>query len=228
VETIRVATFNIRHCLGTDGRVDVDRVAEVILRTGAGIIALQEVDNGMARSDRVDQATRLGELTGLNFRFHETLRRRGGRFGLAFASREDAATEMIRFPRAGSEEPRGAIVAHLARLTVISTHLSAAPGPRPAEIEALAELAVAHEGRVLVMGDLNAPLRALTPLTQRGFVPTTQHVTLPGRPLRRHIDHIFAGPGLTQRSSKTLPTDASDHRPLVANLSVTDDAVVKY
>jgi endonuclease/exonuclease/phosphatase family metal-dependent hydrolase len=41
-----VASYNIHGCVGRDGRRDVARVARVIERLDADIIALQEVDLG--------------------------------------------------------------------------------------------------------------------------------------------------------------------------------------
>lgn len=41
--TIRIMTYNIHRCQGTDGRIDPSRVLEVISRAGPDIVALQEV-----------------------------------------------------------------------------------------------------------------------------------------------------------------------------------------
>ena len=39
---LRVATYNVHACVGTDGRHDPDRVAAVIAELDADIVALQE------------------------------------------------------------------------------------------------------------------------------------------------------------------------------------------
>ena len=39
---LRVATYNVHACVGTDGRHDPDRVASVITELDADIVALQE------------------------------------------------------------------------------------------------------------------------------------------------------------------------------------------
>ena len=62
---IRVMAYNIKHGRGNDGRVDIDRIAEVIKRLQPDVVALQEVDNRASRSGRVDEAARLSKLTGL-------------------------------------------------------------------------------------------------------------------------------------------------------------------
>src|SRR3954452_4417718 len=55
-------TFNIHHGAGTDGRLDLNRTADVIRAAGADVVGLQEVDRHFgARSAFVDQATWLAE-----------------------------------------------------------------------------------------------------------------------------------------------------------------------
>ncbi|WP_394214477.1 endonuclease/exonuclease/phosphatase family protein [Brachybacterium vulturis] len=61
----RVATFNIRHGLGPDSRVDLLRTAREIRRLDADVIGLQEVDQGVGlRSAHEDQPARLAALLG--------------------------------------------------------------------------------------------------------------------------------------------------------------------
>src|SRR5699024_11610607 len=70
----RVATFNIRHGLGPDERVDLARTADEIRALGAEVVGLQEVDVGFGpRSDHDDQAARLGELLGMRALFGAAL-----------------------------------------------------------------------------------------------------------------------------------------------------------
>ena len=52
--TFRVMTYNIHHGEGLDGKVDLLRIAELIKREGADIVALQEVDKGVERTARRD------------------------------------------------------------------------------------------------------------------------------------------------------------------------------
>ena len=59
---LRVCTFNIHHGVGTDGRLDLGRIADVLAATGATLIGLQEVDRTLSpRSAWIDQAAWLGE-----------------------------------------------------------------------------------------------------------------------------------------------------------------------
>jgi endonuclease/exonuclease/phosphatase family metal-dependent hydrolase len=53
----RILTYNVHSCRGTDNKLDVGRVAEVIAQSRPDIIALQEVDVGRRRTGKVDQAS---------------------------------------------------------------------------------------------------------------------------------------------------------------------------
>ena len=62
----RVMTYNIHHGEGLDGKVDLQRIAELIKREQADIVALQEVDKGVQRTARRDLPAELAALTGLS------------------------------------------------------------------------------------------------------------------------------------------------------------------
>ena len=231
-----VATYNLHHCEGLDGVVDVDRAARVLTGAGAEIIGLQEIDQGLARSGRTDQAVALAERLGLDVSFHPTLTRRGGSYGLGFAARDTSETHFERLPRRGEEEPRGAIVARARDVWFVVAHLSTDRISRATQTQALASIASGLDGPVVVMGDLNQSTTSLGPLTEAGLASdglrhgTLQH-SLPGPVLRalrvvglprpRHIDHVLAGGGARVVRSWTVASEASDHVPLVAELRVS-------
>src|SRR4051794_910403 len=79
----RVLTYNIHHGEGTDGRLDLGRIAGVIKSCQADVVGLQEVDQATERSGGVDQAATLSELTGLHATFGKAIDYRGGAYGLA-------------------------------------------------------------------------------------------------------------------------------------------------
>ena len=62
---LRIASYNIRKCVGLDRRRDPERVLGVIAGLGADIVALQEADRRLgARPSTLDPA-RIGAVTGL-------------------------------------------------------------------------------------------------------------------------------------------------------------------
>jgi endonuclease/exonuclease/phosphatase family metal-dependent hydrolase len=219
VSAFRVATYNIRHGLGTDGAVDLARVASVLLATGAELIALQEIDRNLERSGRVDQPAMLTRLTGLPVVFHPVLERGKGHYGIALAGEGLADVELAVLPHTADEQRRGAIVASWRGLKVVATHLATQPDARAVQIEKLAgtvaELGVAS----LYLGDFNTDVRGLEPMLGAGLDPGPGvHPTFRHLLRRRQIDYVLAGPGLRVVRSWTMETNASDHLPLVAEV----------
>lgn len=212
---MRVATFNVHHCEGRDGVVDVERVARVIAGTGAEVVALQEVDLALPRSGFTNQPGELAAATGMTVEFHSLLQMGDGRYGIALAAREPLDSEKIPLPRAAREEPRAAVVARWRGVTVIGTHLSRSRRARQAQIEALAELAGRAEPPVVIMGDLNERLPGLGPLTAAGFTGAPRRFLRGGA---RWVDHILAGPGLRVAGLSVHRTRASDHPALAADV----------
>lgn len=68
-QTLRIMTYNIHGAVGMDGRFSMERIARVIARHRPDIVALQEVDVGRPRSDRLDQAALLADRLGMTFCF---------------------------------------------------------------------------------------------------------------------------------------------------------------
>src|SRR5690348_4890030 len=83
---ITVLTYNIHHGAGTDGKYDLSRVADVIKKSGADLVALQEVDKGTKRT-KDDQPAELEKLTGLHAVFGNAMNYDGGEYGDLILSR---------------------------------------------------------------------------------------------------------------------------------------------
>ena len=218
---LRVVTFNVHHCEGSDGVVDVGRVGDVIARAEPDVIALQELDRDLPRSGHTDQASALARRLDMEVRFFPTLTRGRGEYGIGIGAtpRLDDA-RFVPLPRLGDEEPRGAITATCSGVHVVVAHLSTDRRARSVQLAALGAIATGFEGPTVVMGDLNLGPLSLDPLRRHGFTGPFGHPTLPGRLVKRQIDHILVSSGITVRRSWTISTDASDHIPLVAELEV--------
>lgn len=220
VPSLRVATFNVHHCRGLDGRVDVARIAGVIRSLEADLVALQELDRSLPRSGGADQPAELARLLEHEVVFRPTLLRGEGAYGLAVAARPPLeGASFVALPQKPDEEPRGAIVGRWRGLELVCTHLSTHAESRRVQTAALGTLAAGSGGPALVLGDLNQSARTLGPLTSRGYRGAFGHRTLPRPRLRRQIDHILVRGAALERSW-TRPTDASDHLPLVAELAL--------
>ncbi len=127
---LRVLSYNIHHGEGTDGVFDYDRLAERIRELNPDVVALQEVDQGTTRSEGVDQARRLGEMTDMNAVFGAAMPYAGGHYGCALLSRfplQRVTTHPLPYPF--GREPRVLLTATIQpsaegpELVVGSTHL---------------------------------------------------------------------------------------------------------
>ena len=215
MESFRVATFNVHHCEGLDGRIDIERIAAVIEATSADLVALQELDRGMARSGRVDQPAELERRLGVPVSFHPTLERGGGEYGIAIATASGGPFEYHALPQIGDEEPRGYVIGPWRGLTVVATHLSLQAGPRDAQTAALVDVVAGIEGAFVLLGDLNQG-----PWTLRGAARGRFRVPLwPRRTMARRWaqrDHIVAGGGARVGRRHVVGGPASDHYALAA------------
>ena len=217
-----VATFNIRHGRGLDEVVDIGRTARVITRTGAELVALQEVDRNMERSGSIDQPALLAEMTGMRVDFYPTLERGNGAYGIALAATERVASWFIDLPRVGREEPRGIIAARWGGCQIFATHLSRDTAARRLQADALAKLVGASADPAVVLADLNDPPTRLHQLLSAGLRGGPHRLKTLNNPFRwMQIDNILAGPGARILNSWTVKTEASDHRPVVAELELT-------
>jgi len=90
-ESLKVMTYNIH--IGNppsepDGVVDLEATANAIKSANPDLVALQEVDKFTSRSGLdLDQAKKLGELTGMNYYFAKAIDRSNGDYGVAILSK---------------------------------------------------------------------------------------------------------------------------------------------
>src|SRR5205085_6985837 len=84
---VRLLTYNIHSCIGSDGKYRPERVRDVILAAQPDIVALQEVDSSLEVYDGIDQLRFLAESTGMQAVIGPTLKRGYGAYGNALLSR---------------------------------------------------------------------------------------------------------------------------------------------
>ena len=77
-DTLKVMTYNVRHCAGMDLVLDYDRTAAVIVQQQPDVVALQELDSMTDRSEQRYQLDELASRTGVSSRLwcRHRLRRR--------------------------------------------------------------------------------------------------------------------------------------------------------
>jgi endonuclease/exonuclease/phosphatase family metal-dependent hydrolase len=240
--TLRIMSYNVRHCLGCDGILSPERIAQVIDLYRPDVVALQEVDVGRARSRYEDQPALIAGILKMHHRFHAAVENGNERYGDAILSRSP-----LRLVRAGAlpavahglwPERRGAlwvaVECEWGEVQMLNTHLGLGGRERLLQAEALLGpdwLGHPHcAGPRLLCGDFNAwpgsrpyrRLRAALPAAQDP--PGRVLKTFPSRwPLLR-LDHVFHSPDVTVREVTVprtpLTRRASDHLPLIVEVTL--------
>jgi endonuclease/exonuclease/phosphatase family metal-dependent hydrolase len=239
--TVTVMSFNIHHARGTDGVLDLARIARVIKASGADVAGLQEVDRNLAeRSDWTDQAAELAELLDCHVAFGANIDldlpepgKPRAQFGNAVLSRYPIArwenTHLFRSP---GEEQRGLLHAEVdmpgVLLHVYVAHLSvSSQTDRIRQARQIVRLVEGNDPAVL-LGDFNARPQAPEIGTLSAAL-TDAWAAAPGTgPLASHpdaiatrIDYVFTSQRLSATWTRFSTDDpaASDHLPVVSLLA---------
>ena len=242
-QTLRVVSYNVHSCVGLDGRLSPARIARVLARCDADVVALQELDVMRSRTGHIDQVETLARLLGLeSFHFFPALRAADERYGDALLSRLPMtlvrAAALPQGEHLLHREPRGALWGTVEwqgrAVQIVNTHLGLSAGERALQTEALLGRdwlgnIVCNEP-VVLCGDFNMrPGSSTFRRIVRDFADCQNGCS--GRrasntwfsplPLAR-IDHVFVrGPLRVVRIDvprTALTVVASDHLPLVVDL----------
>lgn len=232
--TLRVMSFNIHHAEGIDGRLDVERIARVIVDARADVVGLQEVDRGVERTQRRDLPAELAKLTGLAVHFEKNIPHQGGEYGNAVLTRfpvRRAKNTHLKSLASGEQRGVQQLVLDVAGREVLfmNTHLDARREPAEREhsaTELKAIVAAAGAMPVILVGDFNAVPSAPSVAAIRSFltdswtaVSKDPGYTIPVKKPARRIDYIWITPAtITPVSMAVIQTEASDHLPIVAEL----------
>ena len=240
--SIRVMSFNIAAGYG-----DLDRIASVIAEHEPDVVALQEVDVFWSeRSDFEDQARRLGESLDMHSFYGEiyTLSptRENApprRYGLAYLSTvpfEHAENFPLSRLSTQTEEPELTVLPGFPSITVtlegqeiqlFNTHLDyrSDPSVRETQVAEMLDVAGRYSGPQLLLGDLNARPGSpeLDPLFDTRFTDAWDEsqgpgYTFPADDPDRRIDYILHTDDFEVVNVYVVETEASDHRPVVADL----------
>ncbi len=233
VDELRIMSFNIHVGIGMDQRLDLERIADTILKEKPDLVALQEVDRFAERTQKADQPKILAALTGMNVVYGKTIDNSGGDYGIAVLSKFPITDYMFTtLPRAVEAERRGLLVATVrldeARTIRFGcTHLCAYHEKnRSAQVDAINEIAAREKSLFLLGGDFNAEpgSESNTRMGKRWTELTGPEPTFPSGKPDAKIDYIFyrageVAPGVRSElktlETKVIPDEvASDHRPV--------------
>lgn len=227
----RLATFNIRHGVGMDGILNLDRTAAAIRALDADFVGLQEVDVGTVRSRGLDESAELAVKTGLHATFARAIPHDGGSYGIALLSRR--IPQSVRTVPLPGQEPRVLLLAEFPEVIVGTVHLAVeSEEPRLASVDIIRSAVSGAAKPVFLCGDWNAmPDSPTLRSIQRDFqllsdpaLPTF-HGSDHGRTSAICIDYIAVdrahANGLRVFSREMVPDVlTSDHKPLVVGFSI--------
>ncbi len=240
----RILTYNVRRCLGTDGRLSPGRIADVIAAYEPDVVALQELDVRRARTGGIDQAHAIAQALGMQMHFHASLRVVEEEYGNAILTHRPS-----RLVKAGplpgrtgrsAPEPRGALWASVnlggTDVQVITTHLGLRRSERLMQVDCLlGPQWLGHPAcrePVILLGDFNASprSRAFQRLASRlrdaqAAMPHQRaKCTFPSRMPVLRIDHAFVSRSVhvvrVESVRSPMARAASDHLPLMIEFQV--------
>ncbi len=227
--TLRIASYNLHKCVGTDRKHDPARVVNVINALHADVIALQEVDKRMGERPAALPQKLIEEET--DFIRHDMPRTTAASLGwhgqvvLVRRGSRVLGVEPVSLP---GLEPRGAIAVNIAPdsgapFLLIAAHLGLRRTDRRAQWARIAEIMAGVKPHpALAIGDFNEwrarhGFEALT-----GFHIHAPGATYPSRAPIGRLDRIVTSPGLRVVRKGVLDTPlarvASDHLPIWADI----------
>ena len=224
---LRILSYNIHHAEGVDGKLDIPRIAQVILSVEPDLVALQEVDKNTIRTGKVNQDIELSRLTKMNCVFGSNITFQGGQYGNAILSKFPIIkNKNFLLPNVDSGEQRGLLqsriqISNKENVLFFSTHLD----HRRSDTERLASakainqiIGLDNKSPAILAGDFNDVPDSPT-LNELGkvWLRTNKKIlrTIPASKPSRQIDYIFVQPKERWKiiESQVLDEDiASDHR----------------
>ncbi len=231
--TLRLMTYNVHHCEGTDGKLDIPRIAKIIQDQKCDVVALQELDRNTSRSQHTDQLDELAKLTGLQPFFGKSIDYAGGEYGVGVLSRLPVSEhKTTKLPSGEKREQRVALELTVQptqgeKFVFVSTHLDHSSGEHDREKQTarLVQMFSNSAHQAILAGDFNASMsrpEIATLLPKWTDVDSVKlSPTIPVLKPTVKIDYIFLpnnGPWQVVDVEVLNEPIASDHLPLVATI----------
>ena len=218
---IKILTYNIKNCIGMDGKVNYQRVADIIKRVNPDIVALQELDSATQRSKGVVVLNELARMTGMYQTYGASIAYQGGKYGIGMLTKEMPVSRK-RIPLPGREEPRSLLIVELNKIVIACTHFSLNADDRLISASIVSTAFKGYSKPVFLAGDLNAVPQS--PVIEEigsfwSILNNTSTPTIPADNPSRCIDYILGlkADGKTFTTLKTVVEQepvASDHLPV--------------
>ena len=229
--TLRVATYNVHACVGTDGRHDPDRIAAVVGELDADVVALQEFTYPASVAIEHRAPVELVALDRYQCALGPTRTIAARCFGNALLARHPIVDVHRIDLSMDRREPRGAIATTIdfdgTPVHLLAAHLGLRVSERRFQIrQLLSYLDSVRHSLVVVLGDFNdwLPGRSAAHVLDGRLGASARLRSFPSsRPLLP-LDRIWIQPVSALRRmfvhTSALARRASDHLPVVADLDL--------
>lgn len=231
-QTVKVLTYNIHHANPPSEakKIDIEAIAQVIKSSGADIVGIQEVDIHVSRSEMMNQAEKLSELTGMDYYFSKGIDLEKGYYGTLILSRyKIVGKRRYDLPMSVASENRSLAIVDVEladgkTISLANTHLDLKEENRIAQAEFINELGELYSKPLILVGDLNArPESKPIQILEKYFIRNTEknQATSPNINPKNEIDYIMVlnNKPFTWKEYKVIDESyASDHLPLYAEI----------
>lgn len=243
-QRLKIMTYNIHYGIGRDRCYRLDRVIDVIKSENPDIVALQEVDKNLPRSEFDDQPKIIADALNMHFHSCVNLCIGNGEFGLATLSRfpiqESQRHDLSFCPRVKLRfRPRGTlrsdIVLKSSCLHLFNLHLGLGVRERVHQRRKLLSESILLDRRlkhpVAILGDFNdRPISVVHSGLRDHFSDAFKlsggkdDATFYWGPLKLKLDHIYLSDQLRPVETYVVNTPlsriASDHIPLISKVEL--------
>jgi endonuclease/exonuclease/phosphatase family metal-dependent hydrolase len=225
---VRLATYNVRRCIGRDGRQDAGRCFRVIEELNASVVGLQEVDGNLT-TGAGQELLGLAKESGYAVHHGITLRRPDADYGNALLIRGRILHLDLHDISVPGTEPRGVIDASLLAgdlpIRVLVTHFGLRFGERRIQARRVGSLVSADDGAVtVVLGDFNdwRPMAASLRPLRDVLGPAPAPRSYPAHRALLRLDRVWVRPRerllRVEAHRTTAARLASDHLPVLAQI----------
>lgn len=227
---ITAMTYNICSGRNMQGIRDIDFSAAVIRQVQPDFATINEVRVGTADVP-INQAWELGRLTGYYPVFGKSIDVMGGEYGNAFLTRWPLKEyEIVHIPDLRGEEDapyehrtilRCVLEKEGKKLTVLGTHFGLAQTEHDSAVNTMIRILAQEKNPVILMGDFNMTpndpkLREIFRVMHDTANCADTLLTFSSGAPEIKIDYILYTDPLKALTLRTMDTQASDHRPLIA------------
>ena len=222
-KSVRVMSYNVRHCSGTDDTVDIPRTAKVIRAQEPDVVAVQELDSCASRSNNEFQLKLLAANSRMSYYyFAQAIPYDGGGYGVGIMSKEKAKS-VRKVPLPGTEK-RVLLMVEFEDYVLACTHFDLEESMRMESVPIVREEMKRWNKPFILSGDWNdypdsqflAALKEILNIHNAAY-------TFPSSKPTGCIDYIATDktfPVVCADSWVSENDHESDHRPLVTKLRI--------